>query len=168
MQPLLSQLAGYVSQPGRRLAAAHAAVAQFERLLEEFGGPLEQQRWREQWRPRIQVYFTQEEAEQQQLEQLEQQQQQQPGHCSNAAGQTAVAGSSAPAGPAHAAERLVFSVPPHLAGLQMAPHRLKVFGLGLALEATTLTANSNAVRHLADKLVSLETVVHRPVWLTGL
>lgn len=64
--------------------------------------------------------------------------------------------------------RRSFAVPPPVAALRLAAHQGDVFGLGLALEAVTLTANHNAVRHVADCSVSIETVVHRPVWLTGL
>lgn len=43
-----------------------------------------------------------------------------------------------------------------------------VLGLGDALEALTLTANGNAVRCCGHYGVKLEALVHRPVWLTGM
>ncbi|GBF89975.1 hypothetical protein Rsub_02681 [Raphidocelis subcapitata] len=162
---VLSELGPFVSS-GRRLIAASTAVDQFERLL-VFGGPSERRRWREEVLPRIEVYEAAGDD----------------GGAAEAAADGSGAraatsssgdgGSGADGRPSAAAApppaRRVFRMPPAIAQLQQQQQlRCDVFGLGLALEALTLTANSNAVRHLGDQRVALEARVHRPVWLTGL
>ncbi|KAI8465419.1 MAG: hypothetical protein J3K34DRAFT_461429 [Monoraphidium minutum] len=138
---LLVELAPHLA-PGRRVVAAAAAVAQFEKLLADFGGPREAARWRGEVLPRIEVFHAAEGVA--------------------GEGEAAAHPAEAPAPPRE------FAVPPPVAALSLTRHQAHVFGLGLALEALTLTANSNAVRFAGDSCVALEAVVHRPVWLTGL
>jgi len=162
--PLLSELAPYTS-PGRRLAAAHTAVVQFEKLLAGFGGPTEHRRWREELLPRLHVYHETPQHGRQQQQQMEEEQEEE-GSSSEGAGRLLPAKPAAAAGGGR--EQHMFALPQPVAELQMSKQQGDVFGLGIALEAVTLTANGNAVRYLADRSVALEAVVHRPVWLTGL
>ncbi|MEW5297736.1 MAG: hypothetical protein WDW36_000921 [Sanguina aurantia] len=46
-------------------------------------------------------------------------------------------------------------------------HQRAVLGLGDRLHALTVTADGNAVRSAQKQGLALETLVHRPVWLTG-
>lgn len=52
---------------------------------------------------------------------------------------------------------------------QIGAHQVAVLGLGDALHALTLTANSAALRSAAQHGgVNLEAVAHRAVWLVGI
>jgi hypothetical protein len=185
-QPLLRELSPYIDPPTRRLWAATSAVDQFERLLAEFGGPLETARWRETVRPRLDMY--------------------RPSDAGSPAGAGAGAGGSTGGHrPAASADRAAasssgaaatgggtaasvgaeggpeaveqggegagaptFAVPRALAVMRLSRHNRDTFALGLSLRALTLTAHGSAVRHLAEQAVAVEAYVHRPVWLTGL
>lgn len=202
--------------PGQRLAAAASAVAQFEKLLDFFGGPLEQRRWKEDILPRILVYSSLDSdcsngtnfqnhdvngnsssssdgkdgaggsssrGTQPQANEVQEN--------SSSSGNRAFGGSSTGFGgeggglstggsgsgsgaaggggdEAHPGEVCSFSIPAPVASLKLPRHQGDVFGLGIVLEAVTLTANSSALRFLGEQSVALEALVHRPVWLTGL
>lgn len=59
-------------------------------------------------------------------------------------------------------------LPARLRSAKLTPQQLAVFGAGDAAQALTLTANGGVVRSAAQAGVHLETMVHAPVWLTGL
>ena len=140
---------------------------QFEQLLASFGGPTERRRWREELLPRIEVYEAAGDEDGASEAPGASSSSSSSSRRSDSPGAAGGAPGGGGAGPAPQA-RLTFRLPRAIARLQQQQQRGDVFGLGLALEAVTLTANSNAVRHLAEQRVALEAVVHRPVWLTGL
>jgi hypothetical protein len=179
--PLLPELRPHVWAPGKRLVAAATAVAQFEKLLADFAGPTEKKRWQEELLPQLAVYVVAAqddvgdgglEGSKDRIESVGSRDGREGGgadsSAASAAGNTSSgSGGSSRGGGAGCALR-VFAMPPAVARLRLGRQQADVFGLGAALEALTLTANSNAVRFLDDNAVALETFVHRPVWLTGL
>lgn len=167
--PLVRELAPFLA-PGREVVAAAGAVAQFQRLLAEFGGPLENERWARHVLPRLRVLRPSGRPAA-------------AGSSGGAEGGGGMAGSqrcglgAAPAGLGKAAATDedvpaatggTFDLPEEVTSLGLSPHQAEVFGLALAMEATVVTANGSGARHLEGRGVAVDAHVHRPVWLAGL
>jgi hypothetical protein len=180
-QPLLPQLHACLDN-SQQLVTSCLAVQQFQALMDMFSGPREQQRWQELLQ-RVAVYHCAPEDGQQQDGALAE-----CAFCSSAggtgiggAGVAVVAAAGVEAGAAAVADRsgvgnsqqqqqlLLYSEPQRITCIdKLGKQQRAVFGLGDALQATTLTANGNAVRCCEQNGVKLEVVLHRPVWLTGM
>ncbi|KAF6260979.1 hypothetical protein COO60DRAFT_1504123 [Scenedesmus sp. NREL 46B-D3] len=189
-EPLLPQLHACLDN-SQQLVASCLAVQQFQALMDMFSGPREQQRWQELLQG-LRVYHCGPEGGQQQDGSLAE-----CAFCNSAGGigvgstgcavfaaaridAVASAGAcSSSNGDSDCQEAeqqqqqqqapLLYSEPPRISCIdKLGKQQRAVFGLGDALQATTLTANGNAVRCCEQYGVKLEVVLHRPVWLTGL
>uniref|UniRef100_A0A383WBF6 DUF1308 domain-containing protein n=1 Tax=Tetradesmus obliquus TaxID=3088 RepID=A0A383WBF6_TETOB len=186
-QPLLPQLHACLDN-SQQLVTSCLAVQQFQALMDMFSGPIEQQRWQELLQ-RVAVYHcTPPEGDPQAgAGQFE------CAYCSSANGTgsssstaglavVAAAGVEAASGAGNGSssdmqgqqqqqqqQLLLYTEPQRIARIdKLGKQQRAVFGLGDALQATTLTANGNAVRCCEQYGVKLEAVLHRPVWLTGM
>jgi hypothetical protein len=181
-QPLLPQLHACLDN-SQQLVTSCLAVQQFQALMDMFSGPREQQRWQELLQ-RVAVYHCAPEDSQQQDGALAE-----CAFCSSiggtgigSAGGAVVAAAAVEEGAAVGAESSgvsnsqqqqeqwrLYSEPQRITRIdKLGKQQRAVFGLGDALQATTLTANGNAVRCCEQYGVKLEVVLHRPVWLVGM
>ena len=128
---------------GHCLVAANAAVHQFQQLLEQFGGPVEKQRW-QALLSKLQVYDSAEALQ--------------------AQGQREQGSEAVP----HL-QSLTPNLENRVTALQaISAAQKEVFAVGDGLHAITLTANAKGVECAARQGVQLEVFTHRAVWLTGL
>jgi hypothetical protein len=182
-QPLLPQLHACLDN-SQQLVTSCLAVQQFQVLMDMFSGPREQQRWQELLQ-RVSVYHCTPEDGQQQDGALDE-----CAFCSSAGGMgigssggAVVAAAGVEAGAAAGADTVsgsnnsqqqqekwrLYTEPQRITRIdKLGKQQRAVFGLGDALQATTLTANGNAVRCCEQYGVKLEVVLHRPVWLAGM
>jgi hypothetical protein len=172
----------------QQLVTSCQAVQQFQALMDMFSGPREQQRWQELLQ-RVAMYHCAQEGEQQEdaalLDCAYCSSANITGSSSTAAGLAVVAaaGVEAAVGAGSCSssvqgqqqqqqqqqQQLLYTEPQRIARIEkLGKQQRAVFGLGDALQATTLTANGNAVRCCEQYGVKLEVVLHRPVWLTGM
>lgn len=128
-----------------------SAVMQFEKLLQQFGGLKERQRWQALQKTLTTFYCDVSSHSQIALTQL----------------QSNVAQSGS--GVAHATQTCTFAFSAgRVSQLQAISDAQKnVFALGDDQHALTLTANGRACEFAARQGVQLEVFVHRAVWLTG-
>jgi hypothetical protein len=194
-QPLLPQLHACLDN-SQQLVTSCLAVQQFQALMDMFSGPREQQRWQELLQ-RVAVYHCAPQEEQQGdiATSLEcaycSSSTNGKGVSSSLSGLAVVAaagvGTERCCGTSSSCESqgqqeqqqqqqemvqqqlLLYTEPQRIARIdKLGKQQRAVFGLGDALQATTLTANGNAVRCCEQYGVKLEVVLHRPVWLTGM
>ena len=138
--PMLPMLQPFLDR--QHLVAAHAAVQQFEKLLEQFGGSKERQRW-QTWRSKLQIYTSNQLLGAQLIEHSSQ----------NSFSSRSISSSTLQ-------DRV-----PALQAISAA--QKEVFAVGDCLHALTLSANSKATEFAARQGVQLEVFIHRAVWLTG-
>lgn len=139
--PMLPILQPFLDR--QRLVAAHAAVQQFEKLLEQFGGSKERQRW-QTWRSKLQIYSSDQLLGTPQL----------------------IEHSSQNRFSSH--EISLSMLQDRVPALQaISAAQKEVFAVGDCLHALTLSANSKATEFAARQGVQLEVFIHRAVWLTG-
>jgi hypothetical protein len=188
-QPLLPQLHACLDN-SQQLVTSCLAVQQFQALMDMFSGPREQQRWQALLQ-RVAVYHCAPEDSQQQDGALAD-----CTFCSStggtgigSAGGAVVAAAGVEARAAADADSSgvdltsatvsnsqqqqeqwrLYTEPQRITRIdKLGKQQRAVFGLGDALQATTLTANGNAVRCCEQYGVKLEVVLHRPVWLVGM
>lgn len=145
---MLSRLQPFLEN--KSLIVSKAAVTQFTKLMQQFGGSKERQRW-QALQETLTVFHP--DASMQSL--------------TNATDlQPSVATSCTPRAPQTAT--FVYSAG-RVIGLQAISNPQKeVFALGDDQHALTLTANSKACEFAARQGVRLEVSIHRAVWLTGM
>lgn len=138
---------------GRKLIAAMAAVTQFDKLLQQFGGPKERQRWQD-LQEKLTVFC--------------------PDPIENSKTRATTVNSTTdnsepPAIPDQNSHGKSFTFLSGRVGqLQAISNPQKeVFALGDHQRALTLTANGKASEFAARQGVRLVVHVHRAVWLTG-
>ena len=128
---------------GRSLVAAQAAVKQFQKLLDQFGGDRENARW-QTWQSKLQIYDADQALQQANVVKRSCQSSLDP-HATN-----------------------VCVLQNRVAALQtISAAQKEVFALGDCLHALTLSANGKAAEFAARQGVQLEVFIHRAVWLTG-
>lgn len=131
----------------KKLIAAHSAIRQFEKLLSQFGGPVEQSRWL-RLKSRLLVFCDANEP-------------------SDVLQQTPAAAKLC--GEASSILQTCPYSSSRVAILQaVSATQKEVFVLGDLQHAVTLTANGRATEFAARQGVKLEVFVHRAVWLTGM
>ena len=146
-EPMLPMLQPFLD--GKELIAAEAAMLQFQKLLDQFGGRNERCRWQALQKKVLVFGCDPPEAEK----------------VSNA--ESAVVNSNQQAH-VHKVDSFDFlhNRVAHLQAISAA-QRI-VFALGDDQHAVTLTANGRASDFAARQGVRVEVFVHRAVWLTGL
>lgn len=140
-EPMLGLLEAAMA--GRRWLCERSSVDHFERLLEEFGGAREKQRWRETYRLRVEVI----DADGGDLDRL--------------GAAAAVHG----AGPLPLDEGGAAGQTMAEAGVPLLQRDAVL--VARAARGLLLTANVKACRDVATAGVHVEAALLRPVWLTG-
>lgn len=192
VSPLLAELHACLDTT-QRLVTSCLAVEQFQKLVDMFAGPKEQQRWLE-LQQRVQVYHCSSSLDSNaarcaacgtSLTKLGRNAAAEgliePAACgrnpleSQSASSddcSAVAenqGCSTAVTAAQQQQTLMYAIPDRISRVdKLTKQQRTVLGLGDALQALTLTANGSAVRSCEHYGVRLEAAVHRPVWLTGM
>lgn len=146
-EPMLLMLQPYID--GKELIAAEAAMLQFQKLLDQFGGHLERCRW-QALQKRLRVFSCD------------------PSETGKTSNDVSVLVNSTQQAHIHDVDSFEF-LGNRVARLQAisAAQRI-VFALGDDQHAVTLTANGRASDFAARQGVRVEVFVHRAVWLTGL
>ena len=142
--PMLPTLRG--AMEGRAVLAESSAVAHFEDLLGQFGGPREQARWRAQWRGRVSVRDW------------------------DGGGRESSGGAGGGGAPPRRAPLPLDAGSEWLRRLTAAgvpPLQVRAIGLARRERAVLLTANARARHGARESGVHVEAEVLRPVWLTG-
>ncbi|DBA72354.1 TPA: hypothetical protein ACH3X2_010511 [Trebouxia sp. C0005] len=146
-QPMLPMLQPYID--GKGLIAAEAAMLQFQKLLDQFGGHNERCRW-QALQEKLLVFSCD------------------PSEAGKTSNDVSAVVNSTQQAHTHNVDSFDFlqSRVAHLQAISAA-QRI-VFALGDDQHAVTLTANGRASDFAARQGVRLEVFVHRAVWLTGL
>ena len=175
---------------GFDLVSSSAAVYQFEKLLAEFGGPLERQRWQDlQSRLRVipppmgidapesqsnDIQFHEQERGGPTISEQErggptisEQERGGPTISEQERGGPTISVSEA-LSPLSAMQSIPLTTDRVQTLEKITELQKAVFGLGDALQAVTLTANGGAVRSAERQGCHLEVLAHRAAWLTGL